>query len=45
MTPYLATDHHGHVLYGDTPQSIKKVEVVEVGGKPVTYLEVEWAIR
>ena len=45
MSPYQATNHHGHMLYGDAPQRIKKLEVVSVGGRPTTYFEVEWKRR
>lgn len=45
MSPYEETKIYGHVLYGDEPERILEVTVIEKNNTKVVHFLVEWKER
>lgn len=45
MSPYEETKVHGHVLYGDEPERILEVTVIQKNGIKTVHFLVEWKER
>jgi hypothetical protein len=45
MSPYEETKVHGHVLYGDEPERILEVTVIQKNDRKNVHFLVEWKER